>query len=138
MENKLQYHKMILLLETNNHPLFVQVNVSLNLRNIFEVNEKAQYITLETSIRMYWVDPRLSSKPQEDRDFVSVNGADIKKFWVPDLFIDQVVITMNYFWSGGCPSLSTLFSQEKTTLGRLRNSMGPFFGIGTILLMMAF
>ena len=67
----------------------LQVNVSLNLRNIFEVNEKAQYITLETSIRMYWRDPRLSSSPKGGRDFVSVNGADIKRFWVPDLFIDQ-------------------------------------------------
>jgi len=67
----------------------VQVNVSMNLRNIFEVNEKSQYISLETSIRMYWVDPRLSSVPSEGREFSSVNGPDIKKFWVPDLFIDQ-------------------------------------------------
>ena len=39
-------------------PFVSQVNVSMNLRNIFEVNEKSQYISLETSIRMYWVDPR--------------------------------------------------------------------------------
>jgi len=67
----------------------VQVNVSLNLRNIFEVNEKAQYITLETSIRMFWRDPRITSKPAEGRDFVNINGANIQSFWIPDVFIDQ-------------------------------------------------
>ena len=42
---------------------YFQVNVSLNLRNIFEVNEKAQYITLETSLRMYWKDERIQGIP---------------------------------------------------------------------------
>ena len=70
---------------------FYQVNVSLNLRNIFEVNEKAQYITLETSIRMFWRDPRLTSMPVEGRDFVTINGHDIRHFWVPDIFIDQAI-----------------------------------------------
>jgi len=67
----------------------VQVNVSLNLRNIFEVNEKAQYITLETSIRMFWRDARLTSNPAAGRDFVTINGDNIKTFWIPDIFIDQ-------------------------------------------------
>ena len=60
-----------------------------------EVNEKAQYITLETSIRMYWVDTRLSSKPKHNSgvDFVSLNGADINRFWIPDIFIDQAKST---------------------------------------------
>ena len=76
---------------------FFQVNVSLNVRNIFEVNEKAQYITLETSIRMIWIDKRVSGnpKPNSGVDFVSINGDQIHKFWVPDIFIDQAVKTRN-------------------------------------------
>ena len=76
---------------------FFQVNVSLNVRNIFEVNEKAQYITLETSIRMIWIDERVRSnpKPNSGVDFVSINGDQIHKFWVPDIFIDQAVKTRN-------------------------------------------
>ena len=68
---------------------FFQVNVSLNLRNIFEVNEKAQYITLETSLRMYWKDDRITGVPMGGNDFVTVNGKEIAQFWIPDIFIDQ-------------------------------------------------
>ena len=68
---------------------YFQVNVSLNLRNIFEVNEKAQYITLETSLRMYWIDERIQGVPIGGNDFVNVNGKEIDNFWIPDVFIDQ-------------------------------------------------
>lgn len=68
---------------------FLQVNVSLNLRNIFEVNEKAQYISLETSLRLYWKDERITGVPLGNDDFVNVNGKAIDNFWVPDVFIDQ-------------------------------------------------
>lgn len=67
----------------------LMVNVSLNLRNIFEVNEKAQYITLETSLRMYWKDERIQGVPIGGNDFVNVNGKEIDNFWIPDVFIDQ-------------------------------------------------
>ena len=63
--------------------LYLQVNVSLNLRNIFEVNEKAQYLSLETSLRMFWKDERLTSVPIGDNEFVIVNGKAIEKFWIP-------------------------------------------------------
>jgi len=65
------------------------VNVSLNLRNILEVNEKAQYISLETSLRMYWKDERIKGTPLGNDEFVNVNGKAIDNFWVPDVFIDQ-------------------------------------------------
>ena len=69
----------------------------MNVRNIMEVNEKAQYITLETSIRMYWRDSRVKSNPKSNSgvEFVSINGDQIHKFWVPDIFIDQAVKTRN-------------------------------------------
>ena len=63
--------------------LYLQVNVSLNLRNIFEVNEKAQYLSLETSLRMFWKDERLTSVPIGDNEFVILNGKAIDKFWIP-------------------------------------------------------
>ncbi len=39
-----------------NNPL--NVTVSINLRNIFEVNEIAQLVTMEVSLRLYWTDTR--------------------------------------------------------------------------------
>lgn len=65
------------------------MNVSLNLRNIFEVNEKAQYISLETSLRMFWKDERITGVPLGNDEFVNVNGKAIDNFWIPDVFIDQ-------------------------------------------------
>ena len=63
--------------------------MSLNLRNIFEVNEKAQYISLETSFRMWWRDERITGVPLGGEEFVRVNGKAIDNFWIPDVFIDQ-------------------------------------------------
>ena len=63
--------------------VYFQVNVSLNLRNIFEVNEKAQYISLETSLRMYWKDERITGVPLGNEEFVNVNGKAIDQFWIP-------------------------------------------------------
>ena len=67
----------------------LQVNVSLNLRNIFEVNEKQQFITIETSLRMFWKDERITSVPIGNNEFVTVNGKAVDNFWIPDIFIDQ-------------------------------------------------
>ena len=40
----------------------VPVEFSINLRNVLGVNEKEQLISLETSLRMFWKDPRISLK----------------------------------------------------------------------------
>ena len=39
-------------LSKNGVPL--QINASINLRNIFHVIEKEQIISLETTLRLYW------------------------------------------------------------------------------------
>ena len=46
---------------------------------------------------MIWIDKRVRSnpKPNSGVDFVSINGDQIHKFWVPDIFIDQAVKTRN-------------------------------------------
>ena len=64
--------------------------MSLNLRNILEVDEKAQFVSLETTLRMYWKDQRIKGNPLGGEDFVNVNGKAIELFWIPDIFIDQV------------------------------------------------
>ena len=52
------------------------VNFSVNLRNILGVNEKDQYISLETSLRMYWRDARVKvddSLLAADKEYVTLN-----------------------------------------------------------------
>ena len=61
----------------------------MNLRNILEVNEKSQFVSLETSLRMLWTDPRVDIKDNNDQGFVTLNGDAVDRFWIPDLFIDQ-------------------------------------------------
>ena len=59
---------------TSGEPLLV--NFSVNLRNILGVNEKDQYISLETSLRMFWKDTRVKvddSLLAADKDYVSLN-----------------------------------------------------------------
>eukprot|EP00095_Tigriopus_kingsejongensis_P012268 maker-scaffold394_size185225-snap-gene-0.24 protein:Tk12268 transcript:maker-scaffold394_size185225-snap-gene-0.24-mRNA-1 annotation:"glycine receptor subunit alpha-2" len=69
----------------------LMINVSINLRNIMEVNEKGQYVVLESSLRMVWVDPRVDVILRTGQDFVSINSERrIEAFWIPDIFVDQV------------------------------------------------
>lgn len=58
-----------------------------------EVNEKSQYVVLETSLRLVWIDPRVDVilPPDLAADFISLNDQKmIQKFWIPDIFVDQV------------------------------------------------
>lgn len=72
---------------TANEP--IDVNFTINLRNILEVNEVAQLITLETSIRMYWRDWRVYADIKDGEDYVTMNPTAARYFWIPDIFIDR-------------------------------------------------
>ena len=67
----------------------IDVNFTINLRNILEVNEVAQLISMETSIRMYWKDWRVRADIEDGKEYLALNPNAAKHFWVPDVFIDQ-------------------------------------------------
>ena len=77
----------------------VRVNFSINLRNVLEVNEVSETVSLETTLRMFWRDERLSLKMEAlperfeslDKDFVTLHPSVAEMIWVPDIFIDQAV-----------------------------------------------
>lgn len=79
----------------------VRVNFSINLRNVLEVNEVAETVSVETTLRMLWFDSRIellnSSLPAatgrigEDDDYVTLHPSITKQLWIPDIFIDQAV-----------------------------------------------
>ena len=71
-----------------NEPMMI--DFSINLRNIFEVNERKQLITLEMDIHMLWKDARLEvDLKNESLDFVALNPVAAKYFWIPDFFIEE-------------------------------------------------
>jgi len=71
------------------------IEASINLRNILDVAEKEQIISLETTLRLYWKDERIkpaaNSMDSEDLigPYVTLNPSQAAKFWMPDVFIDQ-------------------------------------------------
>jgi len=73
----------------------LQINASINLRNILDVAEKEQIISLETTLRLYWKDSRVVPKPEyidgEDSvgHYLTLNPDKASRFWMPDVFIDQ-------------------------------------------------
>ena len=77
----------------------IRVNFSINLRNVLEVNEVAETVSLETTLRMYWRDERLSlnfeSLPESffthNKQFISLHPDVANMIWIPDIFIDQAV-----------------------------------------------
>ena len=71
----------------------LEVEFSINLRNVLEVNEKQQLITLETSLRMYWKDTRIRLDPAALRNnpntYITLNPKFANRFWIPDVFFDR-------------------------------------------------
>merc|ERR1719273_1065961 len=67
----------------------IDVNFTINLRNILEVNEVAQLISMETSIRMFWKDWRVQPELENGKEYITLNPISAKHFWIPDIFIDQ-------------------------------------------------
>lgn len=79
----------------------VRVNFSINLRNVLEVNEVAETVSVETTLRMFWFDSRIellnsslapaTGRKGEEDDYVTLHPSITKQLWVPDIFVDQAV-----------------------------------------------
>ena len=72
----------------------IDVNFTINLRNILEVNEVAQLISLETSIRLFWKDFRVRAdmpkhNATHNKTYMTLNPKAAQYFWIPDIFIDR-------------------------------------------------
>lgn len=65
----------------------------VKLSKIRQVDEKAQLVTLEMTIRLYWMDARVrilnESVVPEGEDYIVINPRLARYFWIPDLFIDM-------------------------------------------------
>ena len=78
---------------------FFSVNFSINLRNVLEVNEVAETVSIETTLRMFWYDERLSLKngilPDQvepgGREYITLHPSVTNQIWIPDIFVDQAV-----------------------------------------------
>jgi len=79
---------------SNGEPLLI--SASINLRNILEVSEKEQLVSLETTLRLFWKDPRIKPRQEhiESEDsigqYITLNPRRADSIWMPDIFIDQV------------------------------------------------
>ena len=64
----------------------------LNCRNVLNVDEPAQLITVETSLRMTWVDPRLTVRipPTSPTNYVLFRSDATRYIWFPDVYIDGI------------------------------------------------
>jgi len=73
----------------------VDIEASINLRNILGVAEKEMIISLETTLRLYWKDERVTPKEKfmDSVDsigpYLTLNPNRAAHFWMPDVFIDQ-------------------------------------------------
>merc|ERR1719209_1039175 len=89
--------------EEEGEPL--EIRASINLRNILDVSEKEQLVSMETTLRLFWKDPRV--RPQESclegedafGRYVGPNPRKADDIWMPDVFIDQAkaVRTPTYY-----------------------------------------
>merc|ERR1711970_91718 len=74
----------------------VEITAAINLRNILDVKEKEQIISLETTLKLYWKDERIKVKDPKYLDGVDSIGpylilkpSQADSSWMPDVFIDQ-------------------------------------------------
>jgi len=70
----------------------VQVKMSAYLRNVLNVDEPAQLITIETSLRMTWRDPRLTVRipAYSPTNYVFFRSDVTQHIWFPDVYIDGI------------------------------------------------
>ena len=58
-----------------------------------QVDEISQLVTMETTLRLYWRDPRVrlrnDSSLDADQDYLTLNPRAAEAMWVPDVFVDQ-------------------------------------------------
>ena len=66
------------------------MNVSVNFKNIVEVDETKKLITVDLSLWLEWADTRVKGLPKDDQEYVTVFGNAVDLFWIPDIFIGQV------------------------------------------------
>jgi len=72
------------------------VSISISLRNILEIDELRQLITLETTIRLYWQDYRLNvthllpenHEKNASDDYILLHPGAAQYIWFPDVYID--------------------------------------------------
>ena len=86
------------------------VNASLNLRNIIKISTREQTISLEITLRLFWKDQRVKLKIDKNylelpRDptfhnlsYMVKTGDQINEFWMPDLFVDEVIQMRDPFY----------------------------------------
>eukprot|EP00091_Calanus_sinicus_P008136 TRINITY_DN1976_c0_g1_i4.p1 TRINITY_DN1976_c0_g1~~TRINITY_DN1976_c0_g1_i4.p1 ORF type:complete len:263 (-),score=92.76 TRINITY_DN1976_c0_g1_i4:362-1150(-) len=70
----------------------LQVRGQMNLRNILDVSESKQLISLETSLTFMWKDTRITTKLDrldKNKNYMILSPRTEKEFWMPDMFIDQ-------------------------------------------------
>ena len=61
-------------------------------RNVLNVDEPAQLITIETSLRMTWRDPRLTVRipAYSPTNYVFFRSDVTQHIWFPDVYIDGI------------------------------------------------
>ncbi|XP_023330045.1 glycine receptor subunit alpha-4 [Eurytemora carolleeae] len=70
------------------------VSASINIRNILDVEEVKMLVSLETTLRLLWRDPRIVPKAQylTSRDtngnYTNLNPSLASSIWIPDIFVD--------------------------------------------------
>ena len=75
----------------------LQVSGSINLRNILDISETRQQISLETTLRFYWKDSRVTPVEEylhgEDSigRYLNLHPRTAAKLWIPDIFLDQAI-----------------------------------------------
>ena len=82
-----------------NEEMPLQVVAALNLRNIVDISETSQQITLETSLKLYWTDKNIKIKKNvtkfdgndKGQDYIVMDHRFAKDIWIPDIFIDQSI-----------------------------------------------
>ena len=74
----------------------LQIWASLNLRNIINLSQSNQMISIEASLNLFWYDNRIKVNidllhgKDDHGTYLTLNDDNARAFWTPDLYIDGV------------------------------------------------
>merc|ERR1719427_1497076 len=85
-----------LIIPPNNYSGPFLIQMSLNLRNILELDEVAQVLSISVSLNLFWYDTRLKVNRDllHGRDakgsYLTLSPDAVNNIWTPDLFIEHL------------------------------------------------
>lgn len=107
----------------------LNVSVSLIIANLLAVSDSDQTIDVDVYLLLSWIDTRLNTSLVQDNVVIVTDATMIKRFWTPDVYVQNSVTASIVDVLGPLAQLSIDANQRLFNLRRLSVKLGCKFNL---------